>query len=129
MEAQNNIKTDDLRKVGSDLNKVLELDPRINTKAKKEELIASIKEAANLLEDGDNVEELTFNTLLELECDVPAKVKIVGSDCKKRKIEKKVKKNKLVIYKWSCFLVETLKIGGTKEELVEKTNKLYVARS
>jgi hypothetical protein len=65
-----------LRKAASDLNKVLELEPKIDNGQQKHIVEQKIAKASELLEDGDVLQQGTVDVLLELECDVPAGVKI-----------------------------------------------------
>lgn len=91
--------TEQLRKAASDLNKTLGLEPKIDTRLQKEELTEKVSKAGTLLEDGDKIEQNTFDVLAELEVDIPAgvkKVKAQGAekDSGKEKTEKAPAKEK-----------------------------------
>lgn len=89
------MKRDDLIYVAKELNELLSPEPSIpsNTRVKVDVLMPNIKEAAELLEDSDKLTEKTFNILLELECDIPAKVKVLKPEKKKKTATKKQPKN------------------------------------
>ena len=61
------IKKTELEKAAKELNKVLGLDPQINTRAKIAELKEQIMEAAGLIEEGDLVSEKTLDIIGALE--------------------------------------------------------------
>ncbi len=82
--------TEQLRKAASDLNKTLGLEPKIDTRLQKEELTEKVSKAGTMLEDGDKIEQNTFDVLAELEVDIPAGVKKV----KAQKAEKDSGKEK-----------------------------------
>ena len=67
--------------VAKELNEVLNPDPHIKTgvKATLGQLTDEITEVAEELEDGDILTQSTVDMLMEMEVDVPAKIKIKGA--------------------------------------------------
>lgn len=127
------MKLKDLKTVAQDLNNSLELDPPIDLKLSAKDLKEEIAEASTMLEDGDKVLQITKEVLMDLECDLPAKLKIgkgeKKADSKKGKKEdvktKKTDKKPGVV----ATIVELLENGPiTKEKAVEKLAKKFPER-
>lgn len=85
---------ENFRRAAVNLNQLLDEEDKIDLSLPKEKMEKELKEASECLEDGDEVEQNTIDVLLEMECDVPAKLKIVKSMEKKPKEEKKMKTTK-----------------------------------
>lgn len=127
-----------LRKAASDLNKTLGLEPKIDTRLPKEELTKKVSKAGAMLEDGDKIEQNTFDVLAELEVDIPAGVKKVkapkaGTDSvEKKEAKPKTSKEKAEPGKPGVIatILEIVKAASkdkpiTSEQILKKLEKAF----
>lgn len=87
-----NMMKKELMEAAKDINNMYkegEQPIKINTKSTNDQLIRDISKATEELEDGDELNQLTVDILLELEIDIPAKLKI-----RKEKSQVKAKDDK-----------------------------------
>jgi len=133
---ENVMNTDQLRKAAADLNKTLGLEPKIDTRLAKEELTKKVSKAGAMLEDGDKIEQNTFDVLAELEVDIPAGVKKVkaqkaekdsGKEGKPKASQKKAEPGKPGVI---ATILEIVKAASkdkpvTSEQILKKLEKAF----
>lgn len=132
------ISKDMLVDAAKDLNTIFEDEPiKVNTKSTSDSLTEGIKAVIDQLQDGDELNQSTVDLLIELECDVPGKIKIrktakeKSAPKSKSNGEKKAPgepSNKSVVYSfWKKGEVDVIKLRkAVKENVKENTIKIWI---
>jgi hypothetical protein len=126
------ISIEDLKNTVKDLQKVIDPEPPMKTDVSEKELISQILEASELIEEDDELKELTLqiidglkNPLQLIEKEKPS---TENEDIKKptENKKKKSKSKKIQYTRCDAFVDSLSKQPQTRKELIKKANDLYI---